>query len=130
MKNSLILMINAKCFIKQIKCMNQEQFSLLLIEDSLSDADLFQEMLMDSSTIHFRVVLTERLSAGLKQLADTSFDMIILDLSLPDSHGLETFTRIQAAAVETPIIVLSGLEDETLALKAVSLGAQDYLLKG
>nr|MBA3872101.1 response regulator [Anaerolineae bacterium] len=110
--------------------MNKENLSVLLIEDSPSDADLFQEMLREASVVRFEVVVVERLSDGLKYLSNTQFDLILLDLSLPDSHGLETLNRIQAAAAHTPIIVLTGLDDETLALKAVSLGAQDYLIKG
>ncbi|MEO8613442.1 MAG: response regulator, partial [Chloroflexota bacterium] len=109
--------------------MPKENFSILLIEDSPSDADLFQEMLLEVPATEFKVVIAARLSEGLKHLENISVNLILLDLSLPDSHGLETFRRIQAAAVETPVIVLTGLDDETLALQAVSLGAQDYLIK-
>ena len=71
----------------------------------------------------------ERLSTGLKQLAEAEVDVVLLDLSLPDSQGLDTFLKLRAQAPEIPVIVVTGLDDEGLALKAAREGAQDYVLK-
>ncbi len=72
----------------------------------------------------------ERLEDGLRELGSGEIDIVLSDLSVPDSHGLETFQRLHARAPHVPIIVLSGLNDTTLALNAVHQGAQDYLIKG
>jgi len=72
----------------------------------------------------------DRLSAGTRRLEQGDIDVILLDLDLPDSHGVDTFTKVYAQAQEKPIVVLTGLADETVGVKAVSGGAQDYLVKG
>lgn len=104
--------------------------NVLLIEDNPGDARLIREMLREARGVRVNVHHADRLAAGLERLAEPGIDVLLLDLSLPDSHGLETFTRAHAAAPRVPIVVLSGLADETLALRAVQEGAQDYLLKG
>jgi len=103
---------------------------VLLIEDNPNDALLIQIMLSEAGADHFYVEHRERLAEGLKRVAQGGISLILLDLSLPDSQGLETFTRLHAAAPRVPIIVLSGLNDTTLAVEAVHEGAQDYLIKG
>src|SRR3989442_4962056 len=103
---------------------------LLLIEDNPSDAHLIQAILGDAAVDGFVVERAELLAQGIDRLAAGSVDSVLLDLSLPDSHGLETFSRLHAEAPGVPIIVLSGLEDETVAVSAVHQGAQDYLVKG
>ena len=104
----------------------------LLIEDNPGDARLIREMLREASAAHASVDLmhSDRLAAGLERLASGGTDVVLLDLSLPDSHGLETFARAHAATPTTPIVVLSGSDDEDLAVRAVQEGAQDYLVKG
>ncbi len=90
-----------------------------------------EEMLLEASGASFELVdVTDRLSTGLERLAKNSVDVVLLDLLLPDSQGLETFDRMHSQAPQVPIIVLSGLDDESLALEAVRKGAQDYLVKG
>jgi serine phosphatase RsbU (regulator of sigma subunit) len=103
---------------------------VLLIEDNPMDVRLIGMMLRDSAPALFRLEQVDRLEAGLQQLAAGRFDLVLVDLSLPDSHGLETFSRVHARAPNVPIIVLSGLADETVAVSAVHEGAQDYLVKG
>ena len=103
---------------------------VLLIEDNPMDVRLIGMMLRDSAPGVFQVEQVERLESGLGQLNNGRFDLVLVDLSLPDSHGLETFSRVQAQAANVPIIVLSGLADETVAVNAVHEGAQDYLVKG
>jgi PAS domain S-box-containing protein len=103
---------------------------VLLIEDSPVDSRLLQLLLSESTTSHFELTHVERLSEGLKRLSEERFDVALSDLTLPDSHGFETFQALHARAPDMPIIVLSGVDDETLAVKAVREGAQDYLVKG
>ena len=103
---------------------------VLLIEDNPVDAHLIQAILGDAAVDGFVLERSERLAQGIDRLAGGGVDSVLLDLSLPDSHGLETFSRLHGAAPGVPIIVLSGLEDETVAVSAVQQGAQDYLVKG
>lgn len=103
---------------------------VLLIEDNPMDVRLIGIMLRDSAPSAFEIEQVDRLEAGLQQLSTRRFDLVLVDLSLPDSHGLETFSRVYAEAPNVPIIVLSGLADETVAVSAVHEGAQDYLVKG
>jgi PAS domain S-box-containing protein len=106
----------------------QQPLSVLLIEDNPGDARLIREMLADVPAGRVRLQHAERLAAGLERL--DSADVVLLDLSLPDSHGLETFQRLRDAAPRVPVVVLTGLDDETVAVRAVQEGAQDYLPKG
>jgi sigma-B regulation protein RsbU (phosphoserine phosphatase) len=102
----------------------------LLIEDNPGDARLIELMLAEADGEGFEVRHAERLEDGLRELGSGGIDVVLSDLSLPDSRGLDTFLRLHARAPHVPIIVLSGLNDTTVALSAVHLGAQDYLIKG
>jgi signal transduction histidine kinase len=104
----------------------------LLVEDNPGDARLIREMLRDASGGHAAVELAyaDRLALGLEQITNHAPDVVLLDLSLPDSHGFDTFTTVHAHAPDVAVVVLSGLDDETLAVRAVQEGAQDYLVKG
>ncbi len=104
--------------------------TILLVEDNPGDARLIQLMLDAVVGVRVHLVRADRLAAGLQQVSTQTFDAALLDLSLPDSHGLATFSRFQQAAPGLPIVVLSGLADEQVALHAVAAGAQDYLVKG
>lgn len=103
---------------------------VLLIEDNPGDARLIREMLAEDPGAPFRLECAERLSAGLEILTSTPASIVLLDLSLPDSFGLETFAKVYAHSPAVPIIVLTGNDDQTVALSAVKGGAQDYLVKG
>jgi PAS domain S-box-containing protein len=104
---------------------------LLLVEDNPGDARLVEILLSEAgSSADFEVILAERVGEALERLEQSGFDAILLDLSLPDSSGLETVSRIRTAAPQTPMVVLSGQDDEETALQALHMGAQDYLLKG
>jgi PAS domain S-box-containing protein len=103
---------------------------ILLVEDSPSDARLLQEYLAMASFERFDVTHVERLDDALETLGHGAFDVVLLDLSLPDSAGHATFLRIQQEAPHIPIVVLSGMSDETLGIDAVRRGIQDYLVKG
>jgi phosphoserine phosphatase RsbU/P len=107
-----------------------ERVKVLLIEDNPADARLIQIMLEGSGSDLFEIEAVERLSVGLERLNQGGFGVVLSDLSLPDSHGLSTFKELHARAPHVPIIVLSGLNDTSVAVQAVQEGAQDYLVKG
>jgi two-component system cell cycle sensor histidine kinase/response regulator CckA len=110
--------------------MKDEPIKILLIEDNPGDARLLEEMLSDGESGSFTLLWADRLSKGLEQLKAEAIDLVLLDLSLPDSQGLDTFTCVHAQKPQMPVIVLSGLSDETVSIRAVREGAQDYLIKG
>ncbi|QMS89939.1 response regulator [Nostoc edaphicum CCNP1411] len=107
-----------------------KNIKVLLVEDNPGDVFLLQELLKEVSTVVVELMPVERLAEALNYLAKEVFDVILLDLSLPDSQGLETFVMAHLQAKATPIIVLTGIDDETLATRAMQQGAQDYLVKG
>lgn len=102
---------------------------LLLVEDNPADARLVRELLRDCRGV-FEVVHAGRLELALELATTQPVDVVLLDLTLPDSSGLETVRRACAAAPDLPIVVMTGIEDEDTALRAVAEGAQDYLVKG
>lgn len=110
--------------------MDTKVTNVLLIEDNPGDARLIQEMLAEAQYASFNLQCVNQLSTGLERLADGGIDLVLLDLSLPDQYGLDTFTRTHTQAPNVPIILLTGLHDEALASKALQEGAQDYLIKG
>lgn len=110
--------------------MESKRIKLLLIEDNPGDAGLIRELLADVRNNPFDLVLADRLSTGLECLTDGGVTLVLLDLSLPDSRGLGTFTKMYTRVPQVPIIVLTGLDDEQLAVQAMQAGAQDYLVKG
>jgi len=109
---------------------SSHRIKVLLIEDDPGDARLIREMLADARGDEFQLEHAGDLTRGLERLAAGGIDVILADLTLPDSQGLPTFARVRGQAKKIPIIVLSGLDDEKLALRAVQEGAQDYLVKG
>jgi two-component system cell cycle response regulator len=103
---------------------------VLLIEDDPAYARLIEMLLIDESEGRYAVERAGRLDEGLEILRAGNVDAVLLDLTLPDSKGLDTFIRASDAAPDVPIVVLTGFDDEQLALDAVKRGAQDYLVKG
>jgi PAS domain S-box-containing protein len=103
---------------------------LLLVEDNAGDARLLREILSEASSFPHTLLHVERLARALTLLADTRVDVVLLDLTLPDAVGLDGLRAIHSAHPLMPIVVLTGLSDEALALEAVKTGAQDYLFKG
>jgi two-component system cell cycle response regulator len=103
---------------------------ILLIEDSTVDANAIETMLTEAIDSQFNLIRTDRLDNGLEQLLGGGFDIVLLDLSLPDSQGLDTFSKLYEQVSNVPIIVLAIPEEETFAVKATQLGAKDYIIKG
>lgn len=104
--------------------------SILLVEDNPADARFVRELLVDAHGLDAALTHVTRLANALPLLAESTFDVVLLDLSLPDAHGLDTIARLHAAAPTVPIVVMSGNDDEALALRGVQDGVQDYLVKG
>ena len=110
--------------------MSGQRIRVLVVEDDASYANLLTAALSGETARIFQVEWVETLQAGLAHLANSSTDVVLLDLFLPDSNGLDTFERVRMHAPEVPIVVLTVLDDDAVALEAVRQGAQDYLVKG
>jgi signal transduction histidine kinase/GGDEF domain-containing protein len=110
--------------------MNDPMIKVLLIEDDPGDADLLREILSQEKQPAYEVEWVNRLRLGLDRLLQGDIQVVLLDLSLPDSHGLDTVLKVRNQMSNLPVIVLTGLDDESLAVKAVGEGAQDYVVKG
>ncbi|MEG4578194.1 PAS domain S-box protein [Microcoleus sp. MON1_C5] len=109
-------------------------FKVLLVEDNHAEADLIEELLLETNVSRaerqrLSVTCTDRLSKAQKLLVGEHFDVILLDLSLPDSQDLNTIVKIQEYSLNTPIVVLTARNDEELAVQSIQAGAQDYLVK-
>ena len=103
---------------------------VMLVEDSPGDARLVEELLKEIKTPPLTFETVSSLALALPRLAETAFDVLLLDLGLPDSQGLETLIKARQSAPHMPIVVLTGFDDEERAVEAMQLGAQDYLVKG
>ncbi|MGB2723469.1 MAG: PAS domain S-box protein, partial [Nitrospira sp.] len=103
---------------------------ILLVEDNAGDARLLRELLTETGAGRLTLTHVDRLDAAIRCLTQAAFDIILLDLSLPDSQGAETLVRMHAAAQGIPIVLVTGREDEELGLQLIQAGAQDYLVKG
>ncbi|MGC9356667.1 MAG: GAF domain-containing protein [Anaerolineae bacterium] len=109
--------------------MNDNVLHVLLIEDKIAEARLIGKMLSEKQEAVFDLIHRQRLSEGLERLDEGGVQLLLLDLSLPDSRGFETFRQAHEHSPDVPIIVLTGFADEEMALRAVREGAQDYLFK-
>ena len=103
---------------------------LLLVEDNPGDARLLQEELKEVPSVRFEVRHVTRMAEALAVVGEPGLNVVLLDLSLPDGHGLSNIERVVQAAPALPLVVLTGTDDEQLAMRAVHAGAQDYLVKG
>src|SRR5690242_6792558 len=110
--------------------MKEKALQVLLVEDNPGDALLLREMFRKERAGSFELTHLLRMSEAVVHLAKGRVDIALLDLGLPDAHGLETVRRAHAVAPDVPVIVLTGLDDEALAAEAMKEGAQDYLIKG
>lgn len=103
---------------------------VLLVEDNPGDTRLIRELFAEAKGVPTALLCADRLSSGLQQITEGGVDVVLLDLSLPDSKGFSTYTKLREKAKDLPVILLTGLDDEELAIRAVREGAQDYLVKG
>src|SRR5271156_5881054 len=110
--------------------MNKKPLQVLLVEDNAGDARLLREMFSKETAGSFELSHLTHMRDAEARLAKGGIDIVLLDMGLPDGHGLETLRRARAAAPEVVMIVMTGLEDEALAATAMKEGAQDYLIKG
>lgn len=110
--------------------MINQPLHILLLEDNPGDVRIIQVMLADGNGSKFTLESVSRLSKGIERLALGSIDLILLDLSLPDSQGIDTFLELYKHASLIPIVVLTGHSDDSVALKTIHEGAEDYLVKG
>lgn len=110
--------------------MFNQAIKVLLIEDNAADARIINEMFKDISKPEYDLIHVTSLQEGLNYIENHDIDILLLDLSLPDSTGLETFENAHEYEPGLPIVILSGLEDEEVAIRSVRHGAQDYFVKG
>jgi PAS domain S-box-containing protein len=108
----------------------QEKLRVLLVEDNPGDVTLMEEMLSEARSTLFETTAVPRLRDAQEKLAGGTFDLVLLDLGLPDSYGLATLESVINTPIKAPVVVLTGLTDESLGMEAVRLGAQDYMAKG
>ena len=107
-----------------------EKIEILLLEDNLGDAILIKEMLDEFADFLYELINVKTLNDGLSLLKRRLFDVILTDLSLPDSDGIDTFLKIHEINSRIPIIILTGSNYNEIGIDAVKKGAQDYLVKG
>ena len=110
--------------------MKERPIRVLLVEDNPGDARLVQETLAEVDAPEFELTHVERLSQARQRLAEEQFDVVLLDLVLPDKPRMGSLIEIHDQASRVPIVVLTGLDDETMASWTLEEGAQDYLIKG
>ena len=110
--------------------MGDRPIHALLIEDNPGDARLLAEMMAEAGNGSPRIKWADRLGAGLQSLTEGGIDIVLLDLALPDSQGIDTLSAVREAAPGIPVVVLTGLDDENAAMESLRQGAQDYLVKG
>ena len=109
---------------------SDKKFQILLVEDSPSDAALLQENILLEGATDYRVSVVQSLHEAADHLTNNSADAVLLDLTLPDSSGLDTVSQIERIAPALPVVVLTGVDDENVGIEAVRMGVQDYLIKG
>ncbi len=109
--------------------MEKKNIHILIIAENPQDSILIKNLLTETETNSYSMDCATTLSGGLKLLVKNTYDLILLGLSLPDSHGLETLNSLSFEVLEVPVIILTGIDDEFLAIQSLQNGAQDYLVK-
>ena len=110
--------------------MQTKTIKTLILEDNPEDMLILEKIIKGIKLRDIRFIAVAKLSEAVALLKNETFDLVISDLTVPDSRGLETFHGLRAVAPRTPIILLTGMDDETMAIQAMREGAQDYLIKG
>lgn len=109
--------------------MDKPLLKLLLIEDNTPQAAMIKQYLGQYTPVRFEVEHVRLLMDGLKRLVDGDIDVVLLDLSLHDSYGLDTLDRLQTQTLDVPVVILTNIDEEEVAMQAIAAGAQDYLIK-
>ena len=110
--------------------MQKKSIKALILEDNPDDLLILEKIIKGITSRDIRFTTAVKLAEALGILKKENFDLIISDLTVPDSRGLETFRALRAASTTTPIVLLTGMDDESMAIQAMREGAQDYLIKG
>jgi len=112
--------------------MNVEPINVLLVDDDAADQRLVKHILTASSRepVQFNIETAGTVSEAIDRLSNVKYDIVLLDLGLPDSHGIDTVQRVHKANQKVPIVVLTGLDDDEMGLEAIKCGAEDYIVKG
>jgi diguanylate cyclase (GGDEF)-like protein len=110
--------------------MDDKTIKVLYVEDDIDHAILISELIEEIKNVHYKLTHVQRLDEALVELDNDNYDIILLDLSLPDEQGVNTISRVCEKAPDIPVVVISGTDDETMATKALQKGAEEYLVKG
>ena len=110
--------------------MDDKIIKVLYVEDEMDHAILIRELIEEIKNVHYELTHVQNLNETLLELDNNNYDIILLDLSLPDEQGVDTVARVCEQAPDIPVVVMSGTDDETMAIKALQKGAQEYLVKG
>ena len=110
--------------------MQDKPIKTLILEDDPEDMLILEKVIKNISLRNIRYNAVTKLAQAVSLLKKDKFNLVISDLTVPDSRGMDTFNGLRAAAPETPIIILTGMDDESMAIQAMRKGAQDYLIKG
>ncbi len=110
--------------------MDDKIIKVLYVEDDMDHAILIRELIEEIKNVHYKLTHVQQLNEALLELGNENYDIVLLDLSLPDEQGVGTVTRVCEQAPDTPVVVMSATDDETMAIKALQKGAEEYLVKG
>ncbi len=110
--------------------MDDRIIKILYVEDDMDHAVLIRELLEEIKNVHYKLTHVQRIDEALLEIDNEDYDIVLLDLSLPDEQGVNTVARVCEQAPDIPVVVISGTDDETMAIKALQKGADEYLVKG
>lgn len=110
--------------------MDDQIIKILYVEDNIEDVLLIKEFIKEIKNVHYELTHAQQLNEALLEIENDNYDIIMLDLSLPDKQGLDIITRVCERAPDIPVVVMTGMDDETMAIKALQKGAEEYLVKG
>ena len=110
--------------------MDDKIIKILYVEDDIDHVILIRELIKEIKNVHYEMTHVQRLDEALVELDNENYDIILLDLSLPDEQGVDTVVRVCEKAPDIPVVVISGTDDETMAVKTLQKGAEEYLVKG
>ena len=110
--------------------MDDKIIKILYVEDDMDHAVLIRELLEEIKNVHYKLTHVQRIDEALLEIDNEDYDIVLLDLSFPDEQGVNTVARVCEQAPDIPVVVISGTDDETMAIKALQKGADEYLVKG